>query len=101
MIDFLVNLALNLALKIHQEFIQEAPKINKKSINNNIQHMIPFFIHLSRFGRPLGPQVGPMLRPCWSQNPQKSTLENKAKKRPQKGCAKEARADCDWDPGVP
>ena len=44
MIDFLVNLALNLALKIHQKSTQEAPKINKKSIKNNIQDMIPFFI---------------------------------------------------------
>ena len=51
--------------------------------------MIPFFIDFSRFWRPLGPQVGPMLRPCWPQNPQKKTLEKKATKRPQKGCAKE------------
>ena len=28
MIDFLINLALNLALKIHQKSTQEAPKIN-------------------------------------------------------------------------
>ena len=30
MIDFLVNLALNLALKIHQKFTQEPPKNYKK-----------------------------------------------------------------------
>ena len=101
MIDFLVNLALNLALKIHQKSTQEAPKINKNSIKNNIQHMIPFFIDFSRFWRPLGPQVGPMLRPCWPPNPQKSTLENKAKKRPQKGCAKEAGGKWLGGPGVP
>ena len=32
MIDFLLNLALNLALKIHQNPTQEAPKADKKSI---------------------------------------------------------------------
>ena len=101
MIDFLVNLALNLALKIHQKSTQEAPKIYKKSIKNNIQDMIPTLIDFSRFWRLLGPQVGPMLRPCWPPNPQKSTLENKAKKKPQKGRAEEIRADFFRDPGVP
>ena len=43
-LNFLVNLALNLALKIHQKSTQEAPKINKKSIKNNVQDMILFFI---------------------------------------------------------
>ena len=42
--------------------------------------MIPFFIDFSRFWRPLGPQVGPMLRPCWPPNPQKSDFENNTKK---------------------
>ena len=89
MIDFLFNLDLNLAPKTHQKSTQDAPKINKNSITNNIQHMISFFIDSSRFWRPLGFQVAPMLRPCWPQNPQKSTLENKAKRRPQKRCAEE------------
>ena len=79
---FFINLALNLALKIHQKSTQEAPKINKKSIKNNVQDMIPFFIDFSRFWRPLGPQVGPMLRPCWPQNLQKSDFENNTKKTP-------------------
>ena len=82
MIYFLVNLAFNLALKIHQKSTQEPPKIYKKSIKNNIQDMIPFFIDFSRFWRPLGPQVGPMLRPCWPHNPQKNHLENNTKKTP-------------------
>ena len=81
-IDFLFNFTLNLAPKIHQKSTQEAPKINKKSIKNNVQDMIPFFIDFSRFWRPLGPQVGPMLRPCWPQNPQKSDFENNTKKTP-------------------
>ena len=38
-LNFLVNLALNLALKIHQKSTQEAPKINKISIKNNIQEI--------------------------------------------------------------
>ena len=80
MIDFFINLALNLALKIHQKSTQEAPKIYKKSIKNNIQDMIPFFIDFSRFWRPLGPQVGPMLRPCWPQNLQKPDFANNTKK---------------------
>ena len=80
MIDFLVNLALNLALKIHQKSTQEPPKIYKKSIKNTIQDMIPFFIDFSRFWRPLGPQVGSMLRPCWPQNPQKRDFANNTKK---------------------
>ena len=88
-IDFLDNLALNLAFKSNQKSTQEAPKINKKSIKNNVQDMIPVFLDFCRFWRPLGLQVGLMLRPCWPPNPQKSTLENKAKKRPQKGCAEE------------
>ena len=80
MIDFLVNLALNLAPKIHHKPSQEAPKINKKLIKINVQDMIPFFIDFSRFGMPLGPQVGTMLRRCWLQNPQKSDFENNTKK---------------------
>ena len=79
-IDFLINIALNLASKIHQKSTQEAPKINKNSITNNIQHMIPFFIDFSRFWRPLGPQVGPMLGLCWPQKPQKGDLQNNTKK---------------------
>ena len=43
-INFLLNLAVDLALKIHQKSTQEAPKINKKSIKNNVQDMNPFFI---------------------------------------------------------
>ena len=47
MIDFLFNLDLSLAPQIHQKSTQEAPKINKKSIRNNVQDMIPFFIFFS------------------------------------------------------
>ena len=82
---FFINLALNLALKIHQKSTQEPPKIYKKSIKNNIQDMIPFFIDFSRFWRPLGPQVGSMLKPCWPQNPQKSNFANNTKKNTKKG----------------
>ena len=100
-INFLVNLALNLALKIHQKSTQEPPKINRNSIKNNIQDMIPFFIDFSRFWRPLGPQEAPrppqdpskpenrehfqhptghhfgrILVPCWPQEPLKGLSKN-------------------------
>ena len=63
--------------------------------------MIPFLIDFYRFWRPLGPQVGPMLRPCWPQNPQKSTLENKAKKKTSKIVAGRSRSEwgmSSWGP---
>ena len=101
MIDCLLNLALNLALKIHQKSTQEAPKINKNSIKNNIQHMIPFFIDFSRFWRPLGPQVGPMLRPCWPQNPPKSSFDSNTKKALKKQTPDKVWSGLVRDPGVP
>ena len=42
--------------------------------------MIPFFIDFSRFWRPLGPQVGPMLKTCWPENPPKSGFDSNNKK---------------------
>ena len=101
MIDFLINLALNLTLKIHQKSTQEPPKINKNSIKNNIQQIIPFFIVFSRFGRPLGPQVGPMLRPCWPQNPQKRSFANNPKKTLKKQTPDKVWSGIFRDPGVP
>ena len=41
-------MALNLAFKIHQKSTQEAPRINKKSIKNDVQDIIPFFLDFSR-----------------------------------------------------
>ena len=80
MIDFLVNLALNLALKIHQKSTQEAPKINKKSIKNNVQDVFPFLIIFSWFWRPLGPQVGSHVEAMLATKPSKKRLRKQHKK---------------------
>ena len=42
MIDFLVNLALNLAPTTHQKSNQEAPKIDKKDIEHMMQVALAF-----------------------------------------------------------
>ena len=70
-------------------------------MKNDVKNMIQFFIHflsiLDPFWAPSWNHVGDMLATI----PQKSDFENKAKKRPQKGCAKEAGRKWGMDPGVP
>ena len=67
MIDFLINLPLNLAPKIHQKSTQEAPKIDKQGYSKHdaswLGIWIPLGTDLGGFGRQVGRQVGPKLVP--------------------------------------
>ena len=54
MIDFLVNLALNLRPKAHQTSTQESPKINKKGIENMMQVGLAFGPLLAGFWMDFG-----------------------------------------------
>ena len=65
MIDFLVNLALNLALKTNQKSTQEAPKIDKKGIENRMQVALEFGPLLRRILVHFGPKLGGKLEPSW------------------------------------
>ena len=81
MIDFLVNLALNLGPKIHQKSTQDRPKIDQKSIKKHGQDMIRFLIDFWSILEPnlaprsppdpqLGAQEGPpgvQLGASWAQ----------------------------------
>ena len=71
MIDLLVNLALNLAPKTHQKSSQEAPKIDKKGIENMMQVGLEFGPLLGRFLVDFGAKLGGKLEPSWHQNPKK------------------------------
>ena len=70
MIDFLINLALNLTPKIHQKSTSEAPKIDCRGHRQHDASWHGFWIQL---GRQLGPnfaQLGPtwlQLGPTWLQ----------------------------------
>ena len=63
MIDFLVNLAPNLSRKTHQKSPQEAPKINKKSIENMMQVGLEFGPLLGRFWVDFGSKLEGKLAP--------------------------------------
>ena len=71
MIDFLVNLALNLAPKTHQKSTQEVPKIDKKGIENMMQVGLEFGSLLGRILVDSGAKLGGKLDPSWHQNPEK------------------------------
>ena len=64
MINFWVNLALNLAPR-------EAPKIHKKRIENKMQGALEFGTLLGRIWVDFGSNLGAKLDPSWHQNPKK------------------------------
>ena len=65
MIDFLVNLAPNLRPKTHQKSTQEAPKIDKKGIENRMQVDLEFGPLLGRILVDFGAKLGGKLEPSW------------------------------------
>ena len=71
MFDLLVNLTLNLGFKIYQKSTQEAPKIDKKGIENVMQVGLEFGPLLGWFFVDFGPKLGAKLEPSWHQNPKK------------------------------
>ena len=68
MIDFLANLAFNLAPKTHQNSIQEASKIDQKGIENMMQVGLVFGPLLARIWVDFGAKLGGKLDPSWHQN---------------------------------
>ena len=79
MIQFLVNLALNLAPKTHQKSTQEAPKIDKKGIENIMQVGLEFGPLLGRISVDFGAKLGGKLDPSWHQNRKKAVLRGDQK----------------------
>ena len=65
MIDFLVNLALNLRPKTHQKWCQEAFKISKNGIENMMQVGLAFGALLARILVDFGAKLGGKLEPSW------------------------------------
>ena len=67
MIEFLVNLAPNLALKTHQKSTQEAPKIDKKGYSKHDASWLgiwnPLGTDLGGFWGQVGRQIGAKLAP--------------------------------------
>ena len=63
MIDFLVNLVPNLSPKTHQKSTQEAPKIDKKGIENKKQAGLDFGPPLGRILVDVGAKLGGKLNP--------------------------------------
>ena len=80
MTDFLVNLAFNLGPQIHQKSTQEAPKIDKKGIENMMQVGLGFGPLLGRFLVDFGAKLGPKLDPSWHQNPERGAPKTMSKK---------------------
>ena len=65
MIDFLVNLALNLRPKTHQKWCQEAFKILKNAIKNVMQVGMAFGTLLERILVDFMAKLGSKLEPSW------------------------------------
>ena len=65
MIDFLVNLALNLKPKTHQKWFQEAFKILKNAIENMMQVGLAFGTLLERIWVDFMAKLGGKLEPSW------------------------------------
>ena len=88
MVDFLVSLALNLGPKTPQKSTQEAPKIDKKGIENIMQVGLEFGPLLGRFLVDFGTKLGGKLDPSWFQIDEKSIKkqcqQNDRKKVPKK-----------------
>ena len=65
MVDFLVNLALNLRPKTHKKWCQEAFKILKNAIKNVMQVGLAFGILLERILVDFITKLGGKLEPSW------------------------------------
>ena len=65
MIDFLVNMALNLRPKTHQKWCQEAFKILKNAIKNVMQVGLAFGTLLERILVDFMAKLGGKLEPSW------------------------------------
>ena len=68
MIDFLVNLAFNLAPKTHQKSNQEAPKIDKKGIISWMLFLIDFLLNLGTSWVDCWWILGAKLKAKWTKN---------------------------------
>ena len=80
MIDFWINLALNLAPKTHQKSTQEAPKTGKKGIENLMQVGLEFRPLLGQILVDFGAKLGGYLDPSWHLNPAKRGPKTMSKK---------------------
>ena len=80
MIDFLVNLALNLRPKTHQKWCQEAFKILKNAIKNVMQVGMAFGTLLERILVDFGSNLGGKLEPSCLQNLSNIDQRTKLKK---------------------
>ena len=68
MIDFLVNLALNLRPKTHKKLCQEAFKILKNAVKNVMQVGLAFGALFERILVDFGAKLAGKLDPNWHQN---------------------------------
>ena len=85
MIDFVANLAFNLAPKTHQNSIQEASKITQKGYRTYDASWLgiwnPLGTDLGGFGRQVGRQVGPKLVPKSEKLGSQDDIQKIIKKR--------------------
>ena len=77
-------MALNLAPKAHQKITQEAPKIDKKCIENIMQVGLACGPLLGPFLVDFGAKLGGKLDPSWHQNPEKKGSQDDVKNTTQK-----------------
>ena len=96
MIEFLINLALNLAPKTHHKSTQEPPKINTKSIKNNVQHMIRFSSIFIDFGGVLGSNMASTCVQLGAQEASKLN-KNRSKNGSYLGHCFWLIFDCSWE----
>ena len=84
MIDFLVNMALNLRSKTHQKWCQEAFKILKNAIKNLMQVGIAFGTLLERILVDFVAKLGGKLEPSCTKIGEKLYQKTMSKKSTQK-----------------
>ena len=96
MIDFLINLALNLGPKVHQKSSQEAPKIDKKGHRKYDASWLGIWSPLGTifggFWGQVGKQVGTKLAPKSIKNRSKNDVEKMSENCFQKSHASHAGA---------
>ena len=80
MINFLVNLALNLRPKTHQKWCQEAFKISKNGNENMMQVGLGFGALLGRFLVDFEANLVGKLEPSWEQNRENEGPKTMSKK---------------------